>query len=124
MPGWRRSLVPEEDGLLTCSMCIASPSARGTSPFAPGSKTAMDGLIVSWRVVRPKPARVDKSFCGMQFRSAPLYSLGHGANDAQKTMGIIEVPPFALGATFSGGRIVHAMGSKVTQAMGGAGAHG
>ncbi|MCD2185067.1 inorganic phosphate transporter [Rhizobium sp. TRM96647] len=95
-------------------------------------------LIVSWVCVRQTPFAVDKAFRGLQFISASLYSLGHGGNDAQKTMGIIAVllysqghlgsefyVPFwvvitcqaaiALGTLFGGWRIVHTMGSKITR---------
>lgn len=48
-------------------------------------------LIVSWIFVRSVPLKVDRLFRGLQFVSASLYSLGHGGNDAQKTMGIIAV---------------------------------
>ncbi|KQS97897.1 MULTISPECIES: inorganic phosphate transporter [unclassified Rhizobium] len=95
-------------------------------------------LIVSWVCVRQTPFAVDRSFRGLQFISASLYSLGHGGNDAQKTMGIIAVllfsqgylggtfyVPFwvvitcqsamALGTLFGGWRIVHTMGSKITR---------
>jgi inorganic phosphate transporter, PiT family len=95
-------------------------------------------LIVSWAFVRQTPFAVDKSFRVLQFASASLYSLGHGGNDAQKTMGIIAVllysqgylggtfhVPFwvviscqsamALGTLFGGWRIVHTMGSKITR---------
>ncbi len=95
-------------------------------------------LIVSWAFVRQTPFAVDRTFRGMQFISASLYSLGHGGNDAQKTMGIIAVllfsqgylgsefsVPFwvviacqsamALGTLFGGWRIVHTMGSKITR---------
>lgn len=95
-------------------------------------------LVVSWLCVRQTPFAVDKTFRGMQFLSASLYSLGHGGNDAQKTMGIIAVllfsqgylgsefyVPFwvvitcqaaiALGTLFGGWRIVHTMGSKITR---------
>lgn len=95
-------------------------------------------LIVSW-VCRPfTPFAVDRSFRVLQFVSASLYSLGHGGNDAQKTMGIIAVllwsqghlgPEFSvpfwvviacqtamgLGTLFGGWRIVHTMGSKITR---------
>jgi PiT family inorganic phosphate transporter len=95
-------------------------------------------LVVSW-VGRPfTPFAVDKSFRSLQFVSASLYSLGHGGNDAQKTMGIIAVllysegylgqtfhVPFwvvltcqaamGLGTLFGGWRIVHTMGSKITR---------
>ena len=95
-------------------------------------------LIVSWIFVRQTPFAVDRTFRIMQFISASLYSLGHGGNDAQKTMGIIAVllysqgylggefyVPFwvvitcqaamALGTLMGGWRIVHTMGSKITK---------
>ncbi len=95
-------------------------------------------LIVSWVFVRQTPFAVDSTFRVLQFVSASLYSLGHGGNDAQKTMGIIAVllfsqgylgPTFhvpfwvvitcqaaiALGTLFGGWRIVHTMGSKITR---------
>jgi PiT family inorganic phosphate transporter len=46
-------------------------------------------LLVSWVFVRSTPVKVDNMFRILQFLSAALYSLGHGGNDAQKTMGII-----------------------------------
>jgi PiT family inorganic phosphate transporter len=95
-------------------------------------------LCVSWLFVRSTPLAVDRSFRTLQFVSASLYSLGHGGNDAQKTMGIIAVllysqgllgqtfyVPFwvvlacqsamALGTLFGGWRIVHTMGSRITR---------
>jgi len=95
-------------------------------------------LIVSWLFVRFSPFAVDNIFRTMQFVSASLYSLGHGGNDAQKTMGIITVllysqgllggefhVPFwvviacysamGLGTLMGGWRIVHTMGSKITR---------
>ncbi|WP_064706343.1 inorganic phosphate transporter [Rhizobium bangladeshense] len=95
-------------------------------------------LAVTWTFVRQTPFAVDRSFRFLQFVSASLYSLGHGGNDAQKTMGIIAVllysqgylggsfhVPFwvviscqaamALGTLFGGWRIVHTMGSKITR---------
>jgi PiT family inorganic phosphate transporter len=95
-------------------------------------------LAVSWLLVRALPASVDGAFRHLQFVSASLYSLGHGGNDAQKTMGIIAVllysqghlgsefhVPFwvvitcqaamGLGTLFGGWRIVHTMGSKITR---------
>jgi PiT family inorganic phosphate transporter len=94
--------------------------------------------IVSWLSVRSTPFAVDRAFRVLQFVSASLYSLGHGGNDAQKTMGIIAVllysqghlggefhVPFwvviscqaamALGTLFGGWRIVKTMGSKITR---------
>jgi PiT family inorganic phosphate transporter len=95
-------------------------------------------LTVSWVCLRLSPRSVDSSFRWLQFVSASLYSLGHGGNDAQKTMGIIAVllysqgmlgsefyVPFwvvitcqaamGLGTLFGGWRIVHTMGSKITR---------
>ena len=46
-------------------------------------------LAVAWSCRRWRPARVDRTFRKLQLVSAALYSLGHGGNDAQKTMGII-----------------------------------
>jgi len=95
-------------------------------------------LIVSWTFVKSSPFFADRVFRKLQFVSAALYSLGHGGNDAQKTMGIIAALLFAHGATheaghipfwvvlacqtamglgtlFGGWRIVHTMGSKITR---------
>ncbi len=55
-------------------------------------------LAVSWLFVRATPTGVDRSFRRLQFVSASLYSLGHGGNDAQKTMGVIAVLLYAHGA--------------------------
>ena len=55
-------------------------------------------LIVSWIFVRATPVAVDNFFRILQFLSAALYSLGHGGNDAQKTMGIIAVLLFSQGS--------------------------
>src|SRR5438477_3341885 len=54
-------------------------------------------LAVSWAFVRKTPYAVDRVFRILQFGSASLYSLGHGGNDAQKTMGIIAGLLFAAG---------------------------
>src|SRR5579871_5654258 len=59
--------------------------------------------VVSWISVRSTPFTVDRAFRILQFVSASLYSLGHGGNDAQKTMGIIAVLLYSqghLGGTF------------------------
>ena len=99
------------------------------------------GLLISvitlWIFRNFSPHRVDKWFRRLQLVSAALYSLGHGTNDAQKTMGIIAgvlltagyletfTIPFwvvlsahaaiALGTLSGGWRIVHTMGSKITK---------
>ena len=95
-------------------------------------------LIITWLFVRATPAIADSTFRRLQLVSAALYSLGHGGNDAQKTMGIIaallfshgmtggqfEIPLWValscygmmgLGTLFGGWRIVHTMGSKITK---------
>ncbi|MBE0620447.1 MAG: inorganic phosphate transporter [Burkholderiales bacterium] len=95
-------------------------------------------LAVSWMFSRTTPRRVDRWFRRLQFVSASLYSLGHGGNDAQKTMGIIwmlliagdqlgqsDPLPFwvvmacqsamALGTMFGGWRIVKTMGQRITK---------
>jgi inorganic phosphate transporter, PiT family len=95
-------------------------------------------LGLSWLLLRWTPYAVDRTFQRLQFVSASLYSLGHGGNDAQKTMGIIAallysqhqlgdhfyVPTWvvlscqfamAAGTLFGGWRIVKTMGSKITR---------
>ena len=94
-------------------------------------------VSVTWMFRRWRPSRLDRLFRRLQLVSAGLYSLGHGGNDAQKTMGIItgllvasghlatfEVPlwvvlishaAIALGTMFGGWRIVKTMGTKITK---------
>ncbi len=95
-------------------------------------------LIVAWVFVRSTPQYVDKWFRRMQLISASMYSLGHGGNDAQKTMGIIwmllitsgaaiasdPLPTWVIvscylamgmGTLFGGWRIVKTMGQKITK---------
>jgi len=95
-------------------------------------------LVTSWLFRRASAQAADKTFRKLQFISASLYSLGHGGNDAQKTMGIITVllysqgmleggfhVPFwvviscqlamGMGTLMGGWRIVHTMGSKITR---------
>src|SRR5215475_4704042 len=95
-------------------------------------------LAVSWAFVHSTPSAVDNFFRSAQLLSAALYSLGHGGNDAQKTMGIIAVLLFsqgllgetfyipfwvvltcqaamALGTLVGGWRIVRTMGSRITR---------
>ncbi len=104
-----------------------------------GMLAAIGLVLVTIRVARRFPrSRSDHAFRRLQLVSAALYSLGHGTNDAQKTMGIIAVllftqgligpvffVPFyvilmahaaiALGTWFGGWRIVHTMGMKITK---------
>src|SRR6202140_5236404 len=56
-------------------------------------------LTVSWLFVRSTPYAVDNIFRRVQFVSASFYALGHGGNDAQKTMGINAVLLFSQGQT-------------------------
>jgi len=57
-------------------------------------------VALSWALRRSLPRRVDRAFRSLQLVSAALYSLGHGTNDAQKTMGIIVGLLFAARAAF------------------------
>jgi PiT family inorganic phosphate transporter len=108
------------------------------SPFTGFALALCLFLIVSWLFARQTPFGVDLTFRTGQFISASLYSLGHGGNDAQKTMGIIAVllysqgylgsefyVPFwvvlacqagmGLGTLTGGWRIVKTMGSQITR---------
>jgi PiT family inorganic phosphate transporter len=108
------------------------------SPLLGFFLAAMFLVIVSWLFARSTPARVDKWFRRTQLVTCSLYSLGHGGNDAQKTVGIIwmlliaagltgasqPVPPWvvvacyltiALGTAFGGWRIVKTMGQRITK---------
>ncbi len=95
-------------------------------------------VAVYWIFRKSTPFAVDRLFRRLQLVSAACYSLGHGGNDAQKTMGVItvllisagifkgdfEIPwwviitchaAIGLGTLFGGWRIVHTMGSKITK---------
>ncbi|MDI1272662.1 inorganic phosphate transporter [Polaromonas sp.] len=96
-------------------------------------------VLVAWVCRRATPSRVDRWFRRLQLVSAGAYSLGHGGNDAQKTIGIIwmlliatgytsasdSAPPtwaivscyiaIAAGTMFGGWRIVKTMGQKITK---------
>jgi PiT family inorganic phosphate transporter len=101
-------------------------------------------VAISWIFQRKSPRQVDSLFRKLQLLSAAAYSLGHGGNDAQKTMGIVAGALYtagvmtrhnfsanwghwhwpiilaaqtaiALGTYFGGWRIVHTMGSKITK---------
>ena len=98
-------------------------------------------VLIQWVFQGTSPGKVDHWFRRLQLCSAAAYSLGHGGNDAQKTMGIIagalvaggylnlvdgKLPiPFwvimaahaaiALGTLSGGWRIIHTMGSKITK---------
>ena len=95
-------------------------------------------LAISWLFRRSTPSRVDRLFRRLQLVSSSLYSLGHGGNDAQKTIGIIWMLLVAagytatgdpapvwvifacyiaigLGTLFGGWRIVKTMGQRITK---------
>ena len=95
-------------------------------------------LLVSWIFVRSQPRSIDRWFRRLQLVSASPYSLGHGGNDAQKTMGLIwmlliasgyaadngHLPIWVIvscygaigvGTLFGGWRIVKTMGQKITK---------
>ena len=96
-------------------------------------------LLVSWLFFKATPTKMDRWFRRTQLVSCALYSLGHGSNDAQKTMGVIWLllvyaqvvakdaarPPdwvivscylaIAAGTLFGGWRIVKTMGQKITK---------
>jgi PiT family inorganic phosphate transporter len=95
-------------------------------------------LAISWIFRRSTPSRVDRLFRRLQLVSSSLYSLGHGGNDAQKTIGIIwmlliaagytgtndPVPTWVIvacyvtigfGTMFGGWRIVKTMGQRITK---------
>ena len=96
-------------------------------------------VLVAWVCRRSSPLRVDKWFRRLQLVSAGAYSLGHGGNDAQKTIGIIwllliaagyvgagdKMPPswviwvcysaIGMGTMFGGWRIVKTMGQRITK---------
>ena len=107
------------------------------SPVIGMSLALIISVITQWLFQNFRPARVDQWFRRLQLLSAAAYSLGHGTNDAQKTMGIIagvlftagylqefSIPlwvilaahaAIALGTLTGGWRIVHTMGSKITK---------
>jgi PiT family inorganic phosphate transporter len=125
-------------GAIVWSGLLKTTAAIVLSPALGFFLALMLILAVSWISLRQTPFAVDNAFRHLQFISASLYSLGHGGNDAQKTMGIIAVLLFsqghlghefyvplwvvlscqsmmALGTLFGGWRIVHTMGSKITK---------
>jgi inorganic phosphate transporter, PiT family len=107
------------------------------SPLLGMTLGALLMVAVSWICVRSAPRKVDRWFRRLQLVSSAAYSIGHGSNDAQKTMGIIwlllisagattpdHLPSWvivgcyvaiALGTMFGGWRIVKTMGQKITK---------
>ena len=109
------------------------------SPFLGFLLGSLMMVLVAWIFRRTSPLRVDRWFRRLQLVSAGLYSLGHGGNDAQKTIGIIwmllvasgylaaeaKAPPnwviwscylaIGMGTMFGGWRIVKTMGQRITK---------
>jgi PiT family inorganic phosphate transporter len=151
---WFYGIPSSSSHALIGGLIGATTAKAGTAPLlAPGIiKTAvfifvspllgmlLGGLLmiaVSWACLRSAPRKVDGWFRRLQLVSSALYSVGHGSNDAQKTMGIIwlllisagvttrdHLPywvivscyvAIALGTMFGGWRIVKTMGQKITK---------
>jgi len=153
---WYYGIPSSSSHALIGGMIGAMIAKAGTSPLlAPGIiKTttfifvapllgmvlgALLMILVSWACLRAAPRKVDRWFRRLQLVSSALYSVGHGSNDAQNTMGIIwllliasgvtaqdsSMPPYwvivgcyvamALGTMFGGWRIVRTMGQKITK---------
>ncbi len=108
------------------------------SPFLGFLLGSLMMVLVAWTLRRTAPRKVDRWFRRLQLLSASFYSIGHGGNDAQKTIGIIwmllisagtisvkdPVPNWVivscyvaigLGTMFGGWRIVKTMGQKITK---------
>lgn len=132
------ALVKAGSGALMAKGIIKTVTFIFVSPVAGLILGMVLGIIVYWLFRRSAPSKVDHIFRKGQLVSAALYSLGHGGNDAQKTMGIIasllfsagllggtfHIPfwvvilchsAIALGTMFGGWRIVKTMGQKVAK---------
>ena len=125
--------------LLIASGIVKTVAFIFVSPFLGYLLGSLMMVAVAWLFRRTRPGRVDKWFRRLQLVSAGAYSLGHGGNDAQKTIGIIwmlliatgytaasdAAPPLwvivscyvaiAVGTMFGGWRIVKTMGQKITK---------
>jgi PiT family inorganic phosphate transporter len=126
-------------GALVSAGIIKTVAFIFVSPLLGFLLGSMMMVIVAWIFRRSRPSRVDKWFRRLQLVSAGAYSLGHGGNDAQKTIGIIWMlliatgysaatdnsPPtwviiicytaIGAGTMFGGWRIVKTMGQKITK---------
>ena len=126
-------------GQLIASGIVKTVAFICVSPFLGYLLGSLMMVAVAWLFRRTRPGRVDKWFRRLQLVSAGAYSLGHGGNDAQKTIGIIwmlliatgytaasdAAPPLwvivscyvaiAVGTMFGGWRIVKTMGQKITK---------
>ena len=125
-------------GTLVAGGFLKTSAAIVVSPLLGLVLGVMLMISVSWICANTTPQRVDRWFRRLQLFSAGLYSLGHGGNDAQKTMGIIWMlliasghmgakdplpiwvvfacySAIAMGTLFGGWRIVKTMGQKITK---------
>jgi len=125
-------------GVIIAQGLIKTSSAIILSPLFGLLLALALSLALLWVLERASPARTEARFNKLQFVSSSLYSLGHGGNDAQKTMGIIAVLLYAngyqegpfhvplwvvlvcqlamgLGTLFGGWRIVRTMGMGITR---------
>ena len=126
-------------GQLIASGIVKTVAFIFVSPFLGYLLGSLMMVAVAWLFRRSRAGRVDKWFRRLQLVSAGAYSLGHGGNDAQKTIGIIwmlliatgytaasdAAPPLwvivscyvaiAVGTMFGGWRIVKTMGQKITK---------
>jgi PiT family inorganic phosphate transporter len=132
------ALVKAGTGSLVWSGIIKTVAFILISPVVGLLLGVVYGVIVNWLAHKSSPSQVDHLFRKGQLVSAALYSLGHGGNDAQKTMGIIasllfsagllgkefHIPfwvviscqaAIAMGTMFGGWRIVKTMGQKVAK---------
>jgi PiT family inorganic phosphate transporter len=132
------AIAKEGTGALITSGFLKTAAAIVLSPLLGFILGITLMFVVAWLFRRATPRRIDRWFRRLQLVSAALYSLGHGGNDAQKTMGIIwmlliaagqttpsDPLPFwvaiscyaaiAAGTLFGGWRIVKTMGQRITK---------
>jgi PiT family inorganic phosphate transporter len=131
------TLAKSGTGPLLAPGIIKTATFIFVSPLLGMTLGALLMIAVSWACLRLAPRRVDQWFRRLQLVSSALYSIGHGTNDAQKTMGIIWLLLIAAGATtadhlpywviiscyvaialgtlFGGWRIVKTMGQRITK---------
>ncbi len=126
-------------GALMATGIIRTVTFIFVSPLLGFTLGSLMMVLVAWICRRTPPSKVDRWFRRLQLVSAGAYSLGHGGNDAQKTIGIIwmllistgyaaagdKAPPtwtiiacyaaIGLGTMFGGWRIVRTMGQKITK---------
>ena len=126
-------------GVLIAGGILKTVAFIFVSPFLGYLLGSLMMVAVAWIFRRVRPSRIDKWFRRLQLLSAGAYSLGHGGNDAQKTIGLIwmlliaagysaagdATPPLwtivccyvamGLGTMFGGWRIVKTMGQKITK---------